>query len=88
MNISFADAMAKLKSGDVDAVLASGDGGAGRKLGELLDRFPDIGYATPLSLATINIDVWNALDATSRFAIDQAASETVALQWQRVKKAR
>lgn len=84
-NISFADAMAKLKSGEVDAVLSSGDGGAGRKLWEFLDHFTAIEYATPLSLVTINLDVWNALDASSRAAINQAAAETETLQWQRAR---
>lgn len=86
VNISFSEAMGKINSGEVDAVLSSGDGGAGRKLWEFLNHFTAIEYATPLSLVTINLDVWNALDAASRSAIIQAAAETEALQWQRAKK--
>lgn len=85
-NISFAEAVGKLRTGDIDAVLSSGDGGAGRKLWELLDHFTAIEYATPLSLVSINLDVWNGLSAESREALSQAATETQALQWERAKK--
>src|SRR5207248_916219 len=74
------------KSGDIEAVLSSGDGGAGRKLWEHLDHFTAIEYAYPLSLVTINLDTWKSFDADTRNAIAQAAAETEAMQWERAKR--
>jgi len=80
--VSFTDLPAKLKAGEIDAVLSSGDGGAGRKLWEALPQFTEINYAVPLSLATVNLDRWNALDAAAQKAVLEAAAETDARQWQ------
>jgi TRAP-type transport system periplasmic protein len=80
--VSFTDMPAKLKAGELDAVLSSGDGGAGRKLWEYLPAFTEINYAMPLSLATVNLDAWNMLDAAAQKAVLDAAAETEARQWQ------
>jgi TRAP-type C4-dicarboxylate transport system substrate-binding protein len=85
VSISFADAMPRIASGEVNAVLSSGDGGAGRKLWNYLPCFAEINYAMPISIATMNLDAYNALDATGRKAVDQAAAQTEALQWQRIR---
>jgi TRAP-type C4-dicarboxylate transport system substrate-binding protein len=79
--VSFADLPAKLASGEIDAVLSSGDGGAGRSLWEHLPRFTEIHYAIPLSFATVNLDRWQAADAVTRLVMEQAASQTEARQW-------
>ncbi len=79
--VSFADLPAKLASGEIDAVLSSGDGGAGRKLWEHLPRFTEINYAIPLSFTTVNLDKWKALDEPTRHAVEAAAAETEARQW-------
>lgn len=79
--VSFTDLPAKLASGDIDAVLSSGDGGAGRKLWEHLPRFTEINYAIPLSFTTVNLDRWKTLDEATRAAIERAAAETEARQW-------
>lgn len=84
-NISFADAMPRIASGEVNAVLSSGDGGAGRKLWEHLPNFAEINYAMPVSVATMNLKAYEALDARSRKAIDQAAAQTEAEQWKRIE---
>jgi len=80
--VSFADLPAKLKSGEIDAVLSSGDGGAGRKLWEYLPHFTEINYAVPLSLTAVNLDAWNALDSATQNAVLEAAAEMEARQWQ------
>ena len=80
--VSFADLPAKLKAGEIDAVLSSGDGGAGRRFWKYLPHFTEINYAMPLSLTTVNFDAWNALDATTQKAMLDAAAETEARQWQ------
>jgi TRAP-type C4-dicarboxylate transport system substrate-binding protein len=79
--VSFTDLPAKLASGDIDAVLSSGDGGAGRKLWERLPRFTEINYAMPLSFTTVNLDKWKALEEPERRAIEAAAAETERRQW-------
>lgn len=76
VQISFADAMPKLRSGDLDAVLSSGDGGAGAKLWEILPHFTALNYASPLSLAFCSSAVLGALPDVARQAIIQAAEET------------
>jgi TRAP-type C4-dicarboxylate transport system substrate-binding protein len=79
--VSFTDLPAKLAAGEVDAVLSSGDGGAGRKLWEHLPRFTAINYAIPLSFTTVNLDKWKALDRETQAAVQSAATETEARQW-------
>lgn len=80
--VSYADLTAKFKSGEIDAVLSSGDGGAGRKFWEYLPHFTEINYAMPLSLTTVNLDAWNALEPATQKAVADAAAETEARQWQ------
>ena len=80
----FADAMPRIASGEVNAVLSSGDGGAGRKLWEHLPHFAEINYAMPVSVATMNLQAYQSLDARARRAIDQAAAQTESEQWKRI----
>jgi len=79
--VSFAELGARIAAGDFDAVLSSGDGGAGRALWEHFPYFIAIEYATPVSFATVNLDLWTALDEATRAAVDEAARETEARQW-------
>lgn len=81
LNISFADAEARIADGTVEAVLSSGDGGAGRKLWDRLPHFTAIAYAFPLSAATVGTAAYEALDPALRDAVDAAAAETEARQW-------
>lgn len=81
VQVSFADAMPRLRSGELDAVLSSGDGGAGARLWELLPNFTVLDYASPLSLAFCRAAVRQALPEATRRAIDQAADETEARQF-------
>ena len=76
--VSFADLPPKLEAGEIDAVLSSGDGGAGRKLWDALPHFSEIDYAIPLSFATVNLDKWRKLDAPTRKAVESAAAATEA----------
>ncbi len=79
--VSFADLAPMLVSGEINAVLSSGDGGAGRKLWEHLPHFTEIGYAVPLSFTTINRDRWLALSPALREQVLAAASETETFVW-------
>ncbi len=70
--VSFADALPQLRSGQLDAVLSSGDGGAGRRLMETLRHFTAIEYAVTMSMVTMQ-------------AVREAAEETEARQWEVMK---
>jgi TRAP-type transport system periplasmic protein len=85
MNVSFADVMPMLKDGRANAVLSSGDGGAGRKLWDFLTHFTEINYAIPISVTVINAALYESLSTEFRQIIDQAAAITEAEQWQRVR---
>jgi TRAP-type C4-dicarboxylate transport system substrate-binding protein len=79
--VSFADLPARISSHEIDAVLSSGDGGAGRKLWEHFPKFTAINYAIPLSFTTVNLDLWRGLGDGEREAIEDAAHETELRQW-------
>ena len=79
--ISFADLNPKLESGEVNAVLSSGDGGAGRALWRYLPHFSEILYAIPLSFASVSLDAWNALEEPTRAIILEVARQTTDRQW-------
>src|SRR2546427_13288474 len=82
---SFSDAIPKLKAGELDAVLSSGDGGAGARLAEVLKHFTAIEYAVTMSMVTINADAWRALDPESQKAVLATAAATEARQWEGMK---
>ena len=79
--ISFNDLNAKLETGELNAVLSSGDGGAGRALWKYLRHFSAVGYAAPLSFTSISLDAWSKLDDAERKAFEDAARETYERQW-------
>jgi TRAP-type C4-dicarboxylate transport system substrate-binding protein len=83
--ISFADALPRLRDGELDAVLSSGDGGAGARLWEILPHFTEINYAMPLSVTTIGLAVWDALPPDLQRAVTEAAGETETRQWQAIE---
>jgi len=85
VQVSFADAIPQLKSGQLDAVLSSGDGGAGARLMETLRHFTAIEYAVTMSMVTINADAWQALDPALQAVVLAAAADTEARQWEIMK---
>jgi TRAP-type C4-dicarboxylate transport system substrate-binding protein len=85
VNLSFADAMPKVKDGSVTAVLSSGDGGAGRNLWDFLPHFAEVNYALPISIATVNLAAYQALPVDLRRIVDDAAAETEQRQWAAIR---
>ena len=79
--VSFADLEPRLADGSIDAVLSSGDGGAGRQLWRRLPCFAALNYAVPLSFGTINLDLWNGFDAEIRARLEAAGQATTERQW-------
>jgi TRAP-type C4-dicarboxylate transport system substrate-binding protein len=80
-SISFADTMPKLVEGSINAVLSSGDGGAGRGLWKFLPYFSEITYSLPLSVASVNQTVYDALSPDLREAVDAAGRQTEMELW-------
>jgi len=79
--VSFSDLDPKLEKGEINAVLSSGDGGAGRQLWKYLRNFSEVGYARPLSFGSMSLTAWTSLDDAGRTAIEDAARETTERQW-------
>jgi TRAP-type C4-dicarboxylate transport system substrate-binding protein len=84
VQISFADALPRLRAGELDAVLSSGDGGAGARLWEILPHFTVLDYASPLSLAFCSATALAALPEPARAAVVQAGRETEARQFEAI----
>jgi TRAP-type C4-dicarboxylate transport system substrate-binding protein len=81
VSISFADTMPKLVDGSLNAVLSSGDGGAGRGLWQFLPYFSEITYALPMSVASVNQAVYDGLTPELREAVDTAGRQTETELW-------
>lgn len=81
-NLSFADVMPRIVDGSIEAVLSSGDGGAGRKLWDYLPFFTEIGYAMPLSFATLGQPLYDGLPADLRAIVDRSAQATQTWLWE------
>lgn len=79
--LSFADAQGRLRTGELDAVLSSGDGGAGARLWEVLPHFTALDYAFPLSLAFCSRAALDALPGDAREAVMAAGVATTARQF-------
>ena len=73
--------MPKLVDGSINAVLSSGDGGAGRKLWEYLPHFSEITYSLPLSIASVNQAAYDGLSPDTRAAVDAASRQTENELW-------
>jgi TRAP-type C4-dicarboxylate transport system substrate-binding protein len=80
-SISFADTMPKLADGSINAVLSSGDGGAGRGLWQFLPYFSEITYSLPMSVASVNQAVYDGLAPEVREAVDTASQQTETELW-------
>ncbi|MFJ3048167.1 TRAP transporter substrate-binding protein [Herbaspirillum chlorophenolicum] len=85
VNLPFSAVGPKLTSGELNAVLSSGDGGAGNRLWDYLPNFTAVSYAIPLSYTVINNDVWNKLTPAQQAALTQAAKATSDANWATVR---
>lgn len=78
---SFADALPLLRAGELDALLSSGDGGAGARLWETLPYFTALDYAFPLSLAFCSQAALAALSPPAQASVRRAAAATETRQF-------
>ncbi len=76
----------KLTAGEVNAVLTSGDGGAGRKLWDHLPNFTAVSYSIPLSYTIINNDAWNGLSKDQQSVLTSAAEKVANTSWAGVEQ--
>jgi len=74
--LPFNEAIAKIKQHKLNAILTSGDGGAGRKLWDDLRHFTPINYAIPISIAFVPQDDFEALPREVQDQVEAAAAET------------
>jgi TRAP-type C4-dicarboxylate transport system substrate-binding protein len=74
--LPFNEAIAKVKEHKLNAILTSGDGGAGRKLWDDLHHFTPINYAIPISIAFVRRDSFDALPKEAQENVEAAARET------------
>jgi TRAP-type transport system periplasmic protein len=74
--LPFNEAIAKIKEHKLNAILTSGDGGAGRKLWDDLRHFTPINYAIPISIAFVRQDDFEALPKEVQDQVEAAAAET------------
>jgi TRAP-type transport system periplasmic protein len=74
--LPFNEAIAKVKEHKLNAILTSGDGGAGRKLWDDLRHFTPINYAIPISIAFVRQDIFDALPKEAQDEVEAAATET------------
>ncbi|MCS3929412.1 TRAP-type C4-dicarboxylate transport system substrate-binding protein [Bradyrhizobium elkanii] len=69
-------ALAGLKEHRLNALLTSGDGGAGRKLWDFLPYFTAINYAMPVSIAFVRSDAFAELSEPMQREVLAAGAET------------
>jgi TRAP-type C4-dicarboxylate transport system substrate-binding protein len=81
ISLNFADTVPKLADGSVNAVLSSGDGGAGRGLWQFLRYFSEITYSLPMSVASVNQAIYDELTPELREAVDSASRQTETELW-------
>jgi len=74
--LPFSEVIVKLRDHRLNAVLSSGDGGAGRKLWDDLHHFTPINYAIPISIAFVRQDDFSALPKEVQDQVEAAAAET------------
>ena len=76
----------KLAAGDVNAVLTSGDGGAGRSLWDHLPNFTAVSYSIPLSYTIINDQAWSKLSPAQQTIMTKAADKVSEASWAGVEQ--
>jgi len=74
--LPFNEAIAKIREHKLNAILTSGDGGAGRKLWDDLRHFTPINYAIPISIAFVRQDDFEALPKEVQDQVEAAAAAT------------
>jgi TRAP-type transport system periplasmic protein len=80
--LPFNEAIVKVRDHRLNAILTSGDGGAGRKLWDDLHHFTPVNYAMPISIAFVRQDDFAALSKQQQDEVDAAAVVTEKSQFE------
>ena len=80
--LPFNEAIIKVRDHRLNAILSSGDGGAGRKLWDDLHHFTPINYAIPISVAFVRQDAFAALPREMQDQVEAAAAATEKSQFE------
>lgn len=83
--LSWKDVPEAIKEGKVDAVLTTASMGAEFKFWEHFKYFMPLHLDFPTNMVTINLKTWNSLSQDQRAAIEKAATEVQAKQWEASK---
>ena len=75
-SLPFNEAIARVREHKLNAILTSGDGGAGRKLWDDLRHFTPINYAIPVSITFVRQEDFEALPKEVQDQVEAAAAET------------
>lgn len=81
-NVPWYDVGRALDDGELDAVLTAAEVGVVEKFWKTSLNYTRINYSYPLNMVTINLDLWNSLNADLQNAILKAAGLTEEWQWQ------
>lgn len=84
IQLSWADVLAQLSTGGIEAVLTSADGGGAAKLWELLSHYTEIPYASPWQMVHMNKGVFDKLTEQEKTWVRTAAQEAEQFAWSAV----
>lgn len=85
INMNWGDVMPALSTGAIDAVVTSADLGINSSINDYLPNFTEINWAIPLSVITINKDIWDELPEDLQQAVVEAGEETTELTFARLE---
>lgn len=86
IQLSWADVLAQLSTGGIDAVLTSADNGGAAKLWELVSHYTEIPYASPWQMVHMNKAVFDGLSDQAKSWVRKAAEEAERHGWSAVKE--
>jgi TRAP-type C4-dicarboxylate transport system substrate-binding protein len=80
--LPWAEVVPSLASGVIDGVSTSSSSGVDGQFWEFMSHMSRFDWANPLSVVTVNLDAWNALDPEDQAAIEQLAAEMEPEFWE------
>ena len=80
--LPWAEVVPSLATGVIDGVSTSSSSGVDGKFWEFMSDYARFDWANPLSVVTVNLDAWNALDAEDQAAIEALAAELEPTFWE------
>jgi TRAP-type transport system periplasmic protein len=85
VQLAWGDVVPQLTTGGIEAVLTSDEGGVNASFWEHTAHFSEINYAAPFNIASMNLDVFEALEPDLQAAVLEAAAIAQASAWERAR---